>query len=403
MWLNKYKPKNLNKFVGNHKLIYSLNNWYKKGDNNIVIVNGQTGVGKTLLAELFLKEHNYTIKTFSNCEELSNNILKDKINNFFNFQNILEIMNNKKVGVIIKDVDNILTDIIKIISNASIKRLVFIITNTNLKKLNKKLFILQFIKPNYNDIENFILEITLENKFYLNNKGIKLLYEYSNGDVRYIINFLEDLFMNIKIKNNTSTIINVTIEQINDFITTKEKDIDYSLFDLVNQLIFKKNTINNTLKYVYHDIYFLPTIIYDNLHILLKYNNLEYYYKCMKSIVYSEYLNIKEFENQSSTSNDIQLILNTHLPNYYFNICKIDKCKLSFSVLMNKLLKYNNSKKYYINFELNNIKTNYFKEIIKFLIYLDEKTSQKNIENIIEVLQNLKIDIKKLFKYYNIQ
>ena len=69
MWLNKYKPEILDEFVGNRNIVYRLNKWYKEDEGNIVIINGQTGIGKTLLSELFLKENNFTINTFSNCEE----------------------------------------------------------------------------------------------------------------------------------------------------------------------------------------------------------------------------------------------------------------------------------------------------------------------------------------------
>lgn len=406
MWLNKYKPKSLDAFVGNRKLIYSLNNFYKKGDDNIVIINGQTGIGKSLLAELFLKENNYTIKSFSNCEESSSSILKDKIEQMFNFQNILEIMNNKKVGVIINDIDNILMDVIKIITKASIKRLVFIITNTNLKKLTKKIFVLNLNKPLYNEIENLILEISLQNKFYLNNEGIKKVYDYSNGDIRYIINFLEDLYIHIQIKKKASSISNISLDEINNLIESKEKDIDYSLYDLVNKLIFNKNTIEQTLKYVHHDIYFLPTIIYDNLNILLKYDNgLEYYCKCLKNIVNAEFLNIKEFENQNCVSNDIQLVLNTHIPNYYFNLLKIKKYKVTYSMLMNKLLKYNNFKKYYLNLKYNIpniIEITYFSEVINFYKYVDDKKNKNKIKETKEYFEKHTIDSNKLFKYLNI-
>ena len=115
MWLNKYKPKTLDDFVGNRTLIYRLKKWYANNEGNIVIINGQTGIGKTLLAESFLRENDFTVNTFSNCEEKSTAIIKEKVDNILNFQSILEMMNNQQVGIILKDIDSILVDIIKII------------------------------------------------------------------------------------------------------------------------------------------------------------------------------------------------------------------------------------------------------------------------------------------------
>ena len=410
MWLNKYKAKSLDEFVGNRKSIYRLKKWYQHKEGNIVIINGQTGIGKSLLAELFLSENNFIINSLSNCEEKNNNLIKEKIERLLNFQNILEIMNNKQVGIIVKDIDNLLSDVIKIITRASVKRIIFIITNGNIKKIiqnNKHVLLLNLEKPLFNEVENLILKISLENKFYLNNESLKNLYNHSNGDIRYIINFLEDLYIYIQIKKkNDDTFITISTDEINDLIKTKQKDIDYSLHDLVNKLLFNKNTIDETLSIVYHDIYFLPTIVYDNITILLESNKgLKYYYYCLENIVISEYLNIKEFEFQTSTSNDVQLILNTHLPNYYLNLINNKKRIVKYSVLMNKLLKINNSKKYYRDIEFKipkQIKISYFNEIIKFSKYLDNKKNTGKIIKIKDLFENNDIDFKKLVKYFNI-
>ena len=135
MWLNKYKPNNLDEFVGNRKSVYRLKKWYKEDEGNIVIINSPTGFGKTLLAQLFLQENDFTINTFSNCEEKSTSIIKQKVEKMLNFQNILELMNGKQVGIILKDIDSLLLDIIKIIIKSTIKRKVFIITNSNIKNI----------------------------------------------------------------------------------------------------------------------------------------------------------------------------------------------------------------------------------------------------------------------------
>ena len=410
MWLNKYKPNNLDEFVGNRKSVYRLKKWYKEDEGNIVIINAATGFGKTLLAELFLQENDFTVNTFSNCEEKSTSIIKQKVEKMLNFQNILELMNGKQVGIILKDIDSLLLDIIKIIIKSTIKRKVFIITNSNIKKViqnNKKVLLLNLQKPSFQDIENLILKISLEHKFYLNNESLQRLYECSNGDIRFVIKFLEDLYYTIKSKStyNPNDFVTVSDDIISELIETQKKDIDYSLSELVHKLIFNKNTIDDTLKYVHHDIYYLPTIIYDNLYLLLKSNNgLEYYYKCLENIVISEYLNIKEFESQTQTSNDIQLILNTHLPNICLNMTDNIKRPVKYSILMNKLLKVNNIKKYYNDFKFKTpkeIKINYFNEIINFSKYLDEKKNTDKVIKINSYFEKQGIDTKKLTKLFD--
>lgn len=405
MWLNKYKPKNLNDFVGNRKHIYSL----KKNHSNPVCIIGYTGIGKTLLAELFLKENNYEVHTFSAYEEQNYNLFKKKIEDLLNFQSILEIMRNIKIGIILKDVDNILVDIIKIISNASIKRKIFIVSNSNIKKTikaNKNISVIELEKATLKEIENFILKITLDHKFYLDNEGIDILYKKSNGDIRFIVKFLEELYFS-KIMNETNqNFVTVDNKLIIQQINYSNKDIDYKLKELVNNLLFNKNTIDQTLLYVHYDMYFLPTIVYDNLfHLLESKDGLKYYYKCLKNIIISEYLNIKEFEHQTTISNDIQIILNSHIPNIYLTKVKKDK-EIKYSNLMNRLLKYNNIKKMYIEIEHNipkMIKLNHFNSIINFYKYMNVKRFYEYIPKIELLFSKYNIDIKLIKKIYKIK
>ena len=55
MWLNKYKPEILDEFVGNRNIVYRLNKWYKEDEGNIVIINGQTGIGKNITIRIISK------------------------------------------------------------------------------------------------------------------------------------------------------------------------------------------------------------------------------------------------------------------------------------------------------------------------------------------------------------
>jgi hypothetical protein len=79
---------------------------------------------------------------------------------------------------------------------------------------------------------------------------LQKLYEHSNGDIRYIIKFLEDLYYNIRSKSpkdiDPNKFITVSEEMVNNLIDIQRKDIDYSLSELVNKLLFNKNTIDET-------------------------------------------------------------------------------------------------------------------------------------------------------------
>ena len=74
-------------------------------------------------------------------------------------------------------------------------------------------------------------------------------------------------------------------------------------------------------------------------------------------------------------------------------------------MLMNKLLKYNNLKKYYLNLKYNIpniIEITYFSEIINFYKYIDDKKNKNKIKETKEYFEKYAIDSNKLFKYLNI-
>ena len=66
MWIDKYKPNDFKNFIGHYKSIRILNEWYvnycnKKDSRNVIVVLGNTGIGKTLLVDLFIKKYTLSI------------------------------------------------------------------------------------------------------------------------------------------------------------------------------------------------------------------------------------------------------------------------------------------------------------------------------------------------------
>ena len=69
MWIDKYKPQNLDQFFGNKENIELIEDWINNFENHekkAVIIIGYSGSGKTLLSQLIFKKFNYNIKEI-NC------------------------------------------------------------------------------------------------------------------------------------------------------------------------------------------------------------------------------------------------------------------------------------------------------------------------------------------------
>ena len=60
--VKKYEPKSLKDIIGNTKTVLQIDNWiknFKKEENKSIIINGNHGIGKTMMIKLILKLNDY--------------------------------------------------------------------------------------------------------------------------------------------------------------------------------------------------------------------------------------------------------------------------------------------------------------------------------------------------------
>jgi len=61
LWINKYRPDNINTIIGNKFSIQKFNDWisnYEKHNDNSIIISGGHGIGKTMTVQLLLEKYN---------------------------------------------------------------------------------------------------------------------------------------------------------------------------------------------------------------------------------------------------------------------------------------------------------------------------------------------------------
>ena len=66
LWINKYKPQNLDMIVGNKNQIKKIEEWLETMETMktmSLIVSGNHGIGKSLTINYILEKNNYLVKT----------------------------------------------------------------------------------------------------------------------------------------------------------------------------------------------------------------------------------------------------------------------------------------------------------------------------------------------------
>jgi len=382
LWINKYKPNKTTQIIGNKEQINTFKDWLlniNSNKNQTIIISGLRGIGKTLTIKLILEELNYMVRII-NPSEIKDHRIYDDFNDYHNFINSIyskiSFSNKKKnkIALIFDETENItltsekkyIMDIYKENNKLKSFPLIFISNNQHSKLLHdlkKGCNEIIFERPSYNEIKNFIINIyNLENiKLENYNSIIKKIINFSQYDIRRLINLLQELVYHIS--------DNILLESnINEFIEkSRYKNIDISLFDATEKILNNYLDYDTILKLYETEKVLLPLMIHENYYnkilnkSLLSFNNIIY--------------NMVKISDSISKGDNIETSIYTDQNWYLSNIHGFYSCI---------------NTTYWINKNNNNILLN---NNIKFSSDLN-KTSLKNInrKNIVN-LQKL-INIK---------
>ena len=83
LWINKYKPNNLNEIIGNKNQIKRIEEWLKNIDtlkSMSLIVSGNHGIGKSLTLKYILEENNLATQNLDIVNEMEDILEKLKNN-----------------------------------------------------------------------------------------------------------------------------------------------------------------------------------------------------------------------------------------------------------------------------------------------------------------------------------
>ena len=230
-WTEKYRPKTLDRVIGNERSISEIKKWADQWKENIpkrraLILSGNPGIGKTSCALALAKDYGWTSIELNasdarNATNIRNIVTLGSVNETFdNEGNYSSFKKGGKKLIILDEADNLYEKIKKvnvnelddrggkkaIIDTIKITKQPIILTvndyyslirggGENLKSLCKHI---KFFNPYSSAISNMLKGICNSESINFDNNVLKTISDRCDGDIRSAINDLQSICMNKK-------------------------------------------------------------------------------------------------------------------------------------------------------------------------------------------------------------
>lgn len=465
--LNKYRPAQLSEMLGDKTQIQRIDKFIKqftkknidinKIPNPNLIISGTNGIGKTLVADLVLKE-NYLEKITADLSSISverktkrkkkvekempgsNRTVKTYYMSLQNHKNMLEtgeyICN--KIALVFDDVSNIsnpkekeaIKSLVKL--NNKLKRFpIIIIANTNHSKIVNELRKMVTYKinkktnsskresrkivneivlkaPSFNELEEFIKKIC-------KNEGIRIvskksddddiyceLVEHAQNDIRRLINILEELGMIYEGSD-------ITMDMFEDYKEiSKKKDLNPGIFEATRTLLNKYSDIESALLLYGEERATIPLMVHENYPSNIKQQypkmpidvQMDMIFDISKSISESDKVDGLIYSNQCWSLQPVHGFYSCALPSYYINkypkkLCKVETYQYTQDYNKTSIKKINNKviKKAQENQFLKKVSIYDFLYIASILKTLFEK---KEFDKVVELMKPYGLTLKEI-------
>ena len=411
LWINKYKPSDLNQIIGNKNQIKRIQDWLKNIDtlkSMSLIVSGNHGIGKSLTLKYILEENGYLVKTiFPNEIKLYRN--DGDFKDFFNYKNSIRNkikfssdINKKKLALIFDETESItltsekkfITEIFKMNNKKKLFPLIFISNNQHSKLLNdlkKNCLEIRFIPPANFELKNLICRVLNEENIKVSsNHVIDLLIEFSQSDIRKLINILQEL--NYHFHNKI-----ITEEDYNKYIKlSKQKYNELGLFETTLEIINNNKNYEEINQFYENEKVLLPLMIHENYpkkvlskskldtsEILDQLNNI------CDSISIGDNIETSIYTDQNWFLQKIHCFFSCVNSNYWINYSKTKDIKLTdikFSSDLNKTSLKNINKK-----NINNLTKLLPNKSLEEILYINKicnhLVNNNKVEDIISILR----------------
>jgi len=201
MWVEKYRPSKLSEIVNQTEIIGSLEALIKDPtDMPHLMFSGSAGVGKTTtalcIARQILGEYSkdYTLELNAS-DERGIGMVREKVKKFSRYAGMVDVP--FKI-IILDEADEMTSD-----AQTALRRIIedtakycrFILIANNISKIiepiQSRCAIFKFTSIPEEDMINHLENIAKKEKVKSDKKGLKAIYDYSEGDLRHAINLMQ--------------------------------------------------------------------------------------------------------------------------------------------------------------------------------------------------------------------
>ena len=209
LWVEKYRPKNLENYIGNEHLKSKVEHYLESGDVPHLLLYGKAGTGKTTLAKLIINNIECDYLYINASDENNVDTVRTKVKNF------ASTIGFKDTKVIILDECDYITPnaqaALRNLMETFSKHCRFILTCNYVERIidpiQSRCQSFQIIPPSKQEVAKHLHEILVKENIMDTPEDIKILVETGYPDIRRIINSAQRNVVGNQLKLDTSSII----------------------------------------------------------------------------------------------------------------------------------------------------------------------------------------------------
>ena len=209
LWVEKYRPSNLDTYIGNDHLKDKVSVYLESGDLPHLLLYGKAGTGKTTLAKILVKNIECDYLYINASDENNVETVRTKVKNF------ASTMGFKDYKIIILDECDYITPnaqaALRNLMETFSKHCRFILTCNFVERIidpiQSRCQSFQIIPPSKKEVAKHIHNILLKENVMSDMKDLKVLIDSGYPDIRRVINSAQRNVVKDKLKLDTTSII----------------------------------------------------------------------------------------------------------------------------------------------------------------------------------------------------